>query len=256
MKNLVDTHIHLYDESYNDNKDEIIEEIDKKLDFVVNISCDYESSKRCIEYAQKYKFMYATIGYHPCDISKYDEEKMEKLLQLSKEYNKIVAVGEIGLDYHWMNDPIEVQKKGFKKQIEKAIEYDLPIVIHTREALEDTLEILRAYPKARGILHCYPGSLEDIKDLLDRFYIGIGGTVTFKNNHIGHKLVEEIDLKHVVLETDSPYLTPVPYRGKQNNPVYVEFVAEKIASLKNIPVEEVKKITTENAIKVYGICIK
>jgi hydrolase, TatD family len=256
MKNLVDTHIHLYDESYNDNKDEIIEEIDKKLDFVVNISCDYESSKRCIEYAQKYKFMYATIGYHPCDISKYDEEKMEELLKLSKKYNKIVAVGEIGLDYHWMNDPIEVQKEGFKKQIEKAIEYDLPIVIHTREALEDTLEILREYPKARGILHCYPGSLEDIKDLLDRFYIGIGGTVTFKNNHIGHKLVEEIDLKHVVLETDSPYLTPVPYRGKQNNPVYVEFVAEKIASLKNIPVEEVKKITTENAMKVYGICIK
>ena len=113
MKNLVDTHIHLYDDSYNENRDEIINEIGKKLDFVVNISCDYESSKKCIEYAKNYDFMYASIGYHPCDISKYDEEKMEELLKLSKEYKKIVALGEIGLDYHWMNDPIEVQKFRF-----------------------------------------------------------------------------------------------------------------------------------------------
>lgn len=256
MKNLVDTHIHLYDDSYNENRDEIINEIGKKLDFVVNISCDYESSKKCIEYAKNYDFMYASIGYHPCDISKYDEEKMEELLKLSKEYKKIVAIGEIGLDYHWMNDPIEVQKLGFRKQIEKSIEYDLPIIIHTRDALDDTIEILKEYPKARGILHCYPGNLSDVEDLLDRFYIGVGGTVTFKNNHTGHKLVESLDLKHIVLETDSPYLTPVPYRGKQNNPVYVEFVAEKIANLKNISVEEVKRITTENALRVYGICLK
>ena len=256
MKNLVDTHIHLYDESYNENRDEIINEIEKKLDFVVNISCDYESSKKCIEYAEKYKFMYATIGYHPCDISKYDEEKMEELLKLSKVNKKIVALGEIGLDYHWMNDPIEVQKLGFRKQIEKAIYYDLPIIIHTRESLDDTIEILKKYPKARGILHCYSCNLSDVEDLLDRFYIGVGGTVTFKNNHIGHNLVENLDLKHIVIETDSPYLTPVPYRGKQNKPTYVEFVAEKIASLKNIPIEEVKRITTENALKVYGICLK
>ena len=115
---------------------------------------------------------------------------------------------------------------------------------------------MKEYPKARGILHCYPGNLSDVEDLLDRFYIGVGGTVTFKNNHTGHKLVESLDLKHIVLETDSPYLTPVPYRGKQNNPIYVEFVAEKIASLKNISVEEVKRITTENALRVYGICLK
>ncbi|CAM3503292.1 TatD family hydrolase [Pseudostreptobacillus hongkongensis] len=256
MKNLVDTHLHLYDDTYDENRDEIIKQINEKLDFIVNISCDYETSLSCIEYANNNDKMFATIGYHPCDISKYDEDKMKELINISKNNNKIVAIGEIGLDYHWMNDPIEVQKEGFKKQIELAIENDLPIVIHTREALDDTLEIVKSYPKLRGIMHCYPGSYEEVLPILDRFYVGVGGTVTFKNNKIGHEMVEKMPIDRIVIETDSPYLTPVPFRGKPNNPVYVEYVVNKIAEIKNMDVEEVKRITTENAKKVYGICIK
>lgn len=256
MKNLVDTHIHLYDKSYDEDRNEIIEQINDKLDFVVNISCDYESSMKCINYSKENEKMYATIGYHPCDISSYNEDKMIELLELSKSNKKIVALGEIGLDYYWMIDPKEKQIEIFEKQIEYAIKYDLPIIIHSRDSLEDVLKILRKYEKARGILHCYSGSYEEVKDLLDRFYIGIGGTSTFKNNKITHKLIEDLDLKYMVIETDSPYLTPIPYRGKRNNPIYVEYVVKKISELKNIDLDEVKKITTENAMKVYNICIK
>lgn len=255
MKNLVDTHLHLYDEKYDEDRDEVIKDINEKLDFIVNISCDYESSLECINYAKKYDKMYATIGYHPCDISKFDEEKLDYLLKLSKENKKIVAIGEIGLDYYWMKDEKEIQKKFFEKQIEKSIEYDMPIVIHTRDALEDTLNILRKYPKARGILHCFPGNYDDVKDLLDRFYIGIGGTLTFKNNKITQELVEKLSLENIVIETDSPYLTPVPFRGKRNNPIYVEYVVNKIAEIKKVNMEVVKEITTKNAIKVYNICL-
>lgn len=256
MKNLVDTHLHLYDEKYDGIREEVIKQVDENLDFIVNISCDYETSLMCIEYSNNHEKMYATIGYHPCDISKYDEEKMKELINISKDNNKIVAIGEIGLDYHWMNDPIETQKKGFITQINLAIENDLPVVIHTRDALEDTLEIIRKFKNLRGILHCYPGTYEDVVDLLDRFYIGVGGTITFKNNKIGQDMVKNTPLEKLVIETDSPYLTPIPFRGKLNNPIYVEYVVNKIAEIKEIDVEIVKKVTTENAKKVYGICIK
>ncbi|WP_156298946.1 TatD family hydrolase [Streptobacillus canis] len=256
MKNLVDTHLHLYSELYEENRQIIIDDMKDKLDFAVNISCDMESTLESIEFAEKYEFMYATVGYHPCDISKYNEADMNKMLDFAVNHPKVVAIGEIGLDYYWMNDPKEEQEKYFRLQIEKAIEVDKPIVVHTRDALEDTIRIINEYPKVRGILHCYPGTFEMIEHLLDRFYIGIGGTVTFKNNKITHELVKKISIDKIVLETDSPYLTPVPFRGKLNNPTYVSYVAEKIAELKEMKVEEVKIKTTENAMKVYNVCIK
>lgn len=257
MKNLVDTHLHLYDEKFDENRNEIIEDAIKNLDFLVNISCDYESFLKCLKYNKKYKIMYSTLGYHPVDIKKYNEKDMISMLELSKDKNnKIVAIGEIGLDYYWMEDEPEIQKKYFKKQLDYALEYNLPVVIHTREALKDTLDILREYKKIRGILHCFPGSYDDIKDLLDRFYIGIGGTSTFKNNNVTRELIGNLDLENIVIETDSPYLTPVPFRGKQNRPTYTKYVAEKIAEIKNIDVEKVKEITTLNAMRIYNICLK
>lgn len=256
MKNLVDTHIHLYDKMYDETREDVIRMINEKLDFVVNISCDYESSLECINYANNYEKMYATIGYHPCDISKYDRDKMIELLELSKTNKKIVAIGEIGLDYHWMIESKEIQKKYFREQIELSIEYDLPIIIHTREALDDTINILREYPKARGIMHCYPGSYEHVLPILDRFYIGLGGPITFKNNKKAPELLSKLDINKIVIETDSPYLTPHPLRGKLNNPTYVEYIVEKISEIKNIDIEIVKRITTENAMRVYNICIK
>ena len=166
---------------------------------------------------------------------------------------KVVAIKEIGLDYHWMEDPEEVQKEGFRRQIELAERVKLPIVIHTREALQDTLDILKEYPCVGGILHCYPGSFQAAKPFLDRYYIGVGGTVTFKNNRKTKELVKELPLDRIVLETDCPYLTPVPFRGKRNNPVYTSYVAEEIARIKEISTEEVIEVTTENAKKIYKL---
>ncbi|ACZ01046.1 TatD family hydrolase [Streptobacillus moniliformis] len=256
MKNLIDTHMHLYSELYINNREEIINDMKEKLDLAVNISCDMESTLESVKYADKYDFMYATVGYHPCDISKFNEKDFEEMLNLAINHPKVVAIGEIGLDYYWMNDSKEEQEKYFRLQIENAIKLNMAIVIHTRDSLEDTIKIIEDYPELRGIFHCYSGSYEDIEHLLDRFYVGIGGTSTFKNNKTTHDLIKKISLDRIVLETDSPYLTPVPFRGKLNNPIYVSYVAEKIAELKEIDLEEVKKKTTENALKVYNICLK
>ena len=256
MKNLVDTHIHLYDESYNENRDEIINEIEKKLDFVVNISCDYESSKKCIEYAEKYKFMYATIGYHPCDISKYDEEKMEELLKLSKVNKKIVALGEIGLDYHYSSDTAGLQQKALIRQFEIAAKLDLPVNIHLRDATDDFFKVMDIcrHLGLRGNLHAFSGSYEIFQRLqkYGEWYVGIGGVITFKNSHISES-VKKIPLERIILETDSPYLTPVPYRGKRNESSYIPIIAEKIALLKNISIEEVAAATTHNATTLFRI---
>ena len=152
-----------------------------------------------------------------------------------------------------MADPKDVQAEGFRKQMALAERVKKPVVIHTREALQDTLDILAEFPNVGGILHCYPGSYEAAKPFLDRYFLGIGGTLTFKNNRKTKELVEVLPLEKIVIETDCPYLTPVPFRGKRNEPIYTSYVAEEIARIKNISVEEVIKVTTENAKKIYGI---
>ncbi|MGL4804717.1 MAG: TatD family hydrolase, partial [Cetobacterium sp.] len=165
----------------------------------------------------------------------------------------VVAIGEIGLDYHWMTEPKEVQQERFKRQLELAERLNKPVVIHTRDAMEDTVNILKEYPNITGVIHCYPGSLETAKQLVDRFYLGIGGTLTFKNSKKAVEVVKDIPLDRIIIETDCPYLTPEPFRGKRNEPIYVEYVAKKIAEIKEISVEDVTKVTTENAKKLYRI---
>lgn len=249
---LVDTHCHLDNEKFDEDRLEVIERIKENLEFCVNIGYDLVSSKKSLELAKEYDFIYAVIGVHPIDIAEYSEE-VEKELELLGKNPKVVAIGEIGLDYHWMTEPKEVQQERFKSQLELAERLNKPVVIHTRDAMEDTVNILKEYPNITGVIHCYPGSLETAKQLVDRFYLGIGGTLTFKNSKKAVEVVKDIPLDRIVIETDCPYLTPEPFRGKRNEPLYVEYVAKKIAEIKEISVEDVIKITTENAKKLYRI---
>lgn len=250
---IIDTHTHIYDERFEEDFDTVMKNIEEQMEGIVSIGFDLESSKKSIDLANKYPFVHAVIGVHPVDIKKLNDEVEKELEKLALTEKKVVAIGEIGLDYHWMEDPEEVQKEGFRKQIELAERVKLPIVIHTREALQDTLDILKEYKNVGGILHCYPGSYEAAKPFLDRYYIGVGGTVTFKNNRKTKELVKELSLDKIVLETDCPYLTPVPFRGKRNEPLYTKYVAEEIARIKEISIEEVIEVTTQNAKKIYGI---
>lgn len=249
---LVDTHCHLDNEKFDEDRLEVIERIKENLEFCVNIGYDLASSKKSLALAKEYDFIYAVIGVHPIDIAEYDEE-VEKELELLGKNPKVVAIGEIGLDYHWMTEPKEIQQERFKRQLELAERLNKPVVIHTRDAMEDTVNILKDYPNITGVIHCYPGSLETAKQLVDRFYLGIGGTLTFKNSKKAVEVVKDIPLDRIVIETDCPYLTPEPFRGKRNEPIYVEYVAKKIAEIKEISVEDVTKITTENAKKLYRI---
>lgn len=249
---LVDTHCHLDSEEYKDDLESVLNMVEKEMEYCVNIGCDMESCKDSINLAQKYDYIYATVGIHPIYISKITEEDM-RLLESYLSLDKVVAIGEIGLDYHWMKDSKDVQKEWFRRQMDLARKYNKPVVIHSREAMEDTLEILKEYPDVKGVIHCYPGSLESAKEIIDRYYLGIGGVLTFKNAKKMVDVVKGIPLDRMVLETDSPYLTPVPHRGERNTPINVKYVAEKIAEIKGIDVEEVYRVTVENSKKLYGI---
>ncbi|MGL5124878.1 MAG: TatD family hydrolase [Fusobacteriaceae bacterium] len=250
---LVDTHCHLDNSQYDDDRENILKEIEENMEFVVNIGCDEKSSKKSLELAKKYKNIYATIGIHPTDIAKiFTNDDYETLKNMAKE-EKVVAIGEIGLDYHWMTQPEDVQKNWLRKQMELAKELNKSVVIHTREAIADTVEILKEFPEVKGILHCYPGSYETAKEIMENYYFGVGGVLTFKNSKKTVEFVKCIPLEKIVIETDAPYLTPEPYRGKRNHPEYVKFVVQKIAEIKGISYEEVLETTTNNAKKIYGI---
>ena len=253
MSKIIDTHTHIYDKQFEEDFDDVMKRIEDELEGIVSIGFDLESSLKSIELANRYSFVNAVIGVHPVDIKKYNDKVEKELERLALTEKKVVAIGEIGLDYHWMEDPKDVQIAGFRKQMELAERVKKPVVIHTREALQDTLDVLKDYRNVEGILHCYPGSLEAAKPFLDRYYLGIGGTLTFKNNKKTKELVKELPLEKIVLETDCPYLTPVPFRGKRNEPVYTKYVAEEVARIKEISVEQVIKVTTENAKKIYGM---
>ena len=253
MSKIIDTHTHIYDKQFEEDFDDVMKRIEDELEGIVSIGFDLESSIKSIELANRYSFVNAVIGVHPVDIKKYNDKVEKELERLALTEKKVVAIGEIGLDYHWMEDPKDVQIAGFRKQMELAERVKKPVVIHTREALQDTLDVLKDYKNVGGILHCYPGSLEAAKPFLDRYYLGIGGTLTFKNNKKTKELVKELPLEKIVLETDCPYLTPVPFRGKRNEPIYTRYVAEEVARIKEISVEEVIRVTTENAKKIYEI---
>lgn len=247
---IIDSHVHLNNYQFDEDRKEVFERIKKNLDFVVNIGYDLESSEIGVEYANNNDFIYCTVGFHPDEIETYSDEAEKKLEEFTKN-PKVLAIGEIGLDYHWMTRPKEEQWKIFRRQLNLAKKTDKPVVIHTREAMEDTINILNEFPDVGGILHCYPGSVETAKQMIDRFYLGIGGVLTFKNAKKLVDVVREIPLERLIIETDCPYMAPAPYRGKRNEPIYAVEVAKKIAELKNISYDEVVRITNENTRKAY-----
>ncbi len=254
---LFDSHAHLNDERFDEDRDELIDSLKSKgVELVLNPGACIETSKSSIELANKYDFIYAAVGVHPHDVGEMTENDIETLRNLATENNKVVAIGEIGLDYYYDNSPREVQKKWFKRQIELANELKLPIIIHDRDAHGDTFEIIKntKSPEIGCVLHCYSGNVELAREYVKMgCYISIPGTVTFKNNKKTVEVAREIPLEYLLIETDSPYMAPVPNRGKRNDPSMVQFVADKIAQEKGISYEKVCEATKENAKKLFGI---
>lgn len=254
---LFDSHAHLNDESFDEDREEVIASLKEKgLDYVVNPGADMETSKTAIELANKHDFIYAAVGVHPHDVENMTESDIELLRKYALENEKVVAIGEIGLDYYYDLSPRETQKKWFKRQIELANELKLPFIVHDRDAHGDTMEIIKSTKAAKTgcLLHCYSGEVELAREYVKMgCYLSIPGTVTFKNNRKTVEVVREIPLERLMIETDSPYMAPVPHRGKRNDPSLVTFVAEKIAYEKGISYEEVCRVTKENAMKFFGI---
>lgn len=254
---LFDSHAHINDEKFDEDRDEVIEHLrENSIDLVVNPGADMPSSRSAVELANKVDFIYSAVGVHPHDVETMTDKDLEELKNLAKENEKVVAIGEIGLDYYYDLSPRELQKEWFIKQIELANELGLPFIVHDRDAHGDTFDIIKKYkaPETGCVLHCYSGSLELALEYIKMgCYISIPGTVTFKNNRKTVEVAENIPMEWMFIETDSPYLTPVPYRGKRNDPSKVRYVAEKVAELRGISYEEVCEITKENAKKFFNI---
>ena len=255
-----DSHAHLDDEKFDLDREEIIEKIhDEDIEFI-SAGYSLEGSRKAIELSKKYDFIYATCGISPNDIPQTEDElwkMLEKIEEFAKGNSKVLAIGEIGLDYYWEKDEKmrELQRKAFIEQINMANRLDLQIVIHTREAVMDTLEILKKNEvKNKGVFHCCPLNRELVKEGLKLgFYISFAGPVTFKNSKNANEIIKMVPNDKMLIETDSPYLSPEPLRGRRNDPRNVKYIAKKIAEEKGISVEEVGKITYQNAKKIYKI---
>jgi len=251
----VETHTHL--DLIKRNAEEVVKDAaEKKVTKMVAIGIDLESSKIALEFASRFEGVYAAIGFHPHESKFLDEENLKKLEKLAiAKKNEVVAIGETGLDYYWNHSTLPCQMEAFKKQINMARKLNLPLIIHDREAHRDTLKILADEVKGLKILlHCFSGDLNMAKVCIERGYcLGVGGVVTFNNAKKLRAIVKEISLENLVLETDSPYLAPHPFRGKPNEPKYIPLIAEKIAEIKGISLEKIAKITSKTAQEFFGI---
>lgn len=250
---LIDTHCHLSREDYDDIDLVIKENRENGIGKIVVSACTKESILECLEYIEKYDDVYLTIGFHPSETDSYNNDELKFLRETIKNNKKIVGVGEIGLDYHYGKDDQLKQIEMFIDQMKLAGDLNLPVVIHSRDATEDTIKILKEFPNVTGVIHCFSGSVETAKIYIKMGYkIGIGGVVTFSNSKL-FEVVEAVGIENIVLETDSPYLTPVPYRGKKNSSKYIPFIAEKISEILKISVENVSLETTKNACSVFDL---
>ncbi|MEH7125089.1 TatD family hydrolase [Bacillus sp. JJ1532] len=251
-----DTHAHLNAEQYNDDLREVIDRaLEEGVTRIVVVGFDRPTIEKAMELTEQYEFIYASVGWHPVDAIDMTDEDLQWIEELSS-HPKVVALGEMGLDYYWDKSPKDIQKAVFRKQIQLAKKVKLPIIIHNRDATADIVSILKeeGAGEVGGIMHCFSGSPETAKECVEmNFYISLGGPVTFKNAKKPKEVAEVIPMDKLLIETDCPYLAPHPYRGKRNEPSYVKLVAEQIAEIKNVSVEEVARITTENAKKIFGI---
>ena len=247
---------HYDDEAFEPDRDEILSQMKEAgIAYVVNIGANMASSKRTVELSNQYPFVYGAVGVHPSDSEEINEESLNQLREWSKE-EKIVAIGEIGLDYYWPEPSRDIQKKALEAQVELAKEVKLPIVIHSRDAARDTADLLSCLHAGDcgGVIHCFSYTKEMARDFLNMgFHIGIGGVVTFKNAKKLKEAVAYIPMDRIVLETDCPYLAPTPYRGKRNSSLYLPYVAEEIAKIKGVSYDEVLAATVANAKKMYRI---
>lgn len=249
---IIDTHMHIFDERYENQEETIKFALENNVKKMIVVGFDKESSLKALELSKKYDFIYLSVGLHPSEVKKEEDKELIWLKDILNN-EKVISIGEIGLDYYWDKTFKEEQKHYFKKQIELAKEYNLPIIVHCRDAVQDCFDILKD-SNVKGVMHCYSGSLEMAKEFIKRgYFLGIGGVVTFKNAVEIKRVVEEIDINFLLSETDSPYLTPVPFRGKLNQPAYTKYVVEEIAKIKNLPMEKVEETLEENTKRLFNI---
>lgn len=253
---LFDTHVHLNARQYKEDRDQVIERaFEAGVSHMVVVGFNQETIPLAIEIAEEYETIYASVGWHPVDAINFTEEDLIWIEELS-EHPKVVALGEMGLDYHWDKSPKDIQDKVFRKQIRLAKKINMPIIIHNREATEDVINILQEEnaQEVGGIMHCYNDSVDYLNECLEmNFYISLGGPVTFKNATLPKEVAKAVPLDKLLIETDAPFLTPHPYRGKRNEPAYVKLVAEEIAKLRESSYEEITEITRNNAFNLFGI---
>lgn len=251
-KNIFDAHAHYDDSWFDEDRDELLASLPEKgVCGVVNNAVDLKTAAKAIEFAEKYDFFYAAVGYHPENIIGIPDDYLEKIAALTK-HPKVVAIGETGLDYHW-DTPKDLQKRVFEEQIKLSLDLKMPLVVHDREAHGDTFDFLRKY-KPNALVHCFSGSVELMREAVKLgCYVSLGGVVTFKNAKHSIDVASEIPIDRLLLETDAPYMAPVPFRGKRNDSSKIIFAAEKIASLRGLGVQELLDITAENAKRFYNI---
>ena len=252
---LFDTHAHMDDRAFNEDREELLAGFAQKgVALVMNPGCSLESSRNAVALAEKYPFVYAAVGSHPDVADEVNEAVLEEYRKLCKLSDKVKAIGEIGIDYHYEDIPRDLQLKAFRMQMELARELGLPVIVHEREAHEDGMAVVREFPDVTGVFHCYSGSAEMARQLVDKgWYIGFTGVLTFKNARRAIEAAQAIPIERIVLETDCPYMAPEPFRGKRNDPGYLYRMAEKLAEIKNVSVEEIHRITTENGKRLYHI---
>ena len=251
---IFDSHAHFDDPRFDEDRHQLLQQIHAEgVDLIANIGCDEPTCKSSVALAEQYDFIYATVGWHPEFAGSWNAEA-EGLIRSLAVHPKVRAIGETGVDYHWMNDPEEVQLKCFDDQMRIARELKMPVVIHQREGMEDCLSVVRRYPDVQGVFHCYSGSAESAKEILKMgYYLGFTGVITFKNARKSHEVLEMMPLDRILIETDCPYMAPVPHRGKRCHSGLLPHTLETLAQIKGISVEEAAQITLDNAKRFYGI---
>jgi len=252
---LFDTHAHLNDPAFDPDRETLMRSFAQAgVGLVMNAGCSLESSRDIVAMADQYPWLYASVGSHPDSASEVNEEVLEEYRKLCKLSDKVKAIGEIGLDYYYEDIPRDIQQKAFRMQMALAQELDLPVIVHERDAHNDGLAIVKEFPKVKGVFHCYSGSAEMARQLVNLgWYIGFTGVLTFKNARKAVETAASIPLDRIVLETDCPFMAPEPFRGKRNHPGYLYRMAEKLAQIRGISLEEVHAATFENGKRLYRI---
>jgi len=251
---LFDTHAHMNDPAFDEDREKVLLGLkDKGVEYMMNVGCCLESSRDCVAMAEAYDFVYASVGSHPDSADEVNEAVLEEYRKMAA-HPKVRAIGEIGLDYYYETIPREIQQQAFRMQMELARELKMPVIVHERNAHDDGMRIAKEFKDVTGVFHCYSGSAEMARQLVNMgWYIGFTGVLTFKNARKAVETAESIPLERIVLETDCPFMAPEPFRGKRNDPGYLYRMAERLAEIRGISVEEVHEITTQNAKNLYRI---